>query len=243
MQQYAADRSGKRTPESEIRALGLTRRPEADSTEAGLAMPWAGALSSSHDHDDTAVVDTAVVASPYGPPAEPDGTGERRDLDRVGEPRGVRRRTDAHVESISGGAGSGAPPDWGTTTLRLGPRLAAGLSYLLWWISGLVVYFNERENRYVRFHAVQAILLTSVLTIGGVIAYIISSLLGDAYANTHQLAFRHLSIGVGLLAAFGILILWLAPMIAAWSGEYLRLPILGRYAERFAAVPTRHSDV
>jgi uncharacterized membrane protein len=126
---------------------------------------------------------------------------------------------------------------WGTTTLTLGPRTAAGSSYLFWWISGLVVYFNERENKFVRFHAVQSILLTGALTVFGVLAYIASSLLGDVYLSTHQAAFKHLSIGVGLLAFFAIVMLWVAPMIAAFSGEWLRLPIVGDYAERYAALP------
>jgi uncharacterized membrane protein len=30
---------------------------------------------------------------------------------------------------------------------------------------------------------------------------------------------------------------WLGAMIAAWTGTYLQLPIVGDYAERFAAPP------
>jgi uncharacterized membrane protein len=233
VQQYTGERSGIRTPASDQWALPQVRGAEvgspgaspveAHAMEDALAMPWAGAF----DREDR-LDDTVAFASPY---RAPDG------------PPDVREPRTPHGTGAAGrGAQAERPNNLGTTTLRLGPRLAAGLSYLLWWFSGLIIYFNERENRYVRFHAVQSILLTSLLTIGGVIAYMLSSLLGDAYANTHQLAFRQLSIGVGLLAAFGILILWLAPMIAAWSGETLRIPILGRYAERFAAAPAHHDD-
>jgi uncharacterized membrane protein len=145
----------------------------------------------------------------------------------------------ASYDDLGAFSSEGSRRNWGTTTLQIGPRTAAGLSYLFWWVSGLVVYFNERRNRFVRFHAVQSILLTSALTIFGVLIYITSSLLDDMYLNTHQLVYLTLSRGVAWF--FGVLIamLWVAPMVAAWSGEYLRLPIVGAYAERYAALPPR----
>lgn len=132
-------------------------------------------------------------------------------------------------------------PNWGPTMLTIGPQMAAGLSYLFWWISGLVIFFNERHNRYVRFHAIQAVLLTAALTVLSVLAYVASNLLFDVYANTHQRVFQTLGQGIALLTFFVVVMLWLAPMIAAWSGAYLRLPILGDYAERYAA-PAESSD-
>ncbi|MBF6591576.1 MAG: hypothetical protein IVW57_13775 [Ktedonobacterales bacterium] len=138
-------------------------------------------------------------------------------------------------------AGHPAPPEtaeeWEATSFTLSPRKAAGVSYLFWWVSGLVVYFNERHNTYVRFHAVQSILLTGSLTVFAVLAYIASNLLGDVYLNTRQHVFSTLATGVALLSFFAIAILWLAPMIAAFSGEEMRLPIVGEYAERYAALP------
>ncbi|HEX6122074.1 MAG TPA: hypothetical protein VFY89_02885 [Ktedonobacterales bacterium] len=175
-----------------------------------LATPWAGALGDDLGDD---------PESTLSAPNRRDDETREDDLDPQGDPAQPRRA------------------DWGTTTLTIGPRTAAGTSYLLWWISGLIVYFNERENKFVRFHAVQSILLTGALTIFGVLAYMASSLLGDVYLSTHQAAFKHLSIGVGLLAFFTIIMLWVAPMIAAFSGEWLRLPIVGDYAERYAALP------
>src|SRR5579871_2194489 len=40
-----------------------------------------------------------------------------------------------------------------TTSLTFRPNTAAGVSYLFLWISGVLIFFNERRNRYVRFHA------------------------------------------------------------------------------------------
>ncbi len=125
---------------------------------------------------------------------------------------------------------------WGASSLNT-PNTLAGVSYLFWWVSGLWVYFNERRNRFVRFHAVQSILLTGALTVVSVFLYMLWQLSGDLAAATHQAAFAHVGQGIALLGVFGVLALWLATMIAAWSGHHLRLPIIGGYAERYAAPP------
>lgn len=129
-----------------------------------------------------------------------------------------------------------ASSSWGSSSLNT-PNTLAGASYLFWWVSGLWVYFNERHNRFVRFHAVQSILLTGALTVASVFLYMLWELSGDLAAATHQPAFAHVGQGLALLGAFGVVALWLAAMIAAWSGHHLRLPIIGGYAERYAAPP------
>ena len=126
---------------------------------------------------------------------------------------------------------------WGATTFVITAETAAGFSYLFWWVSGLLVYFNERENRYVRFHAVQSILLTGALSIFSVIAFTVAAVLNEISVSTHQAIWGWVALGVALLSLFFVLAPWLAAMIAAWTGTYLQLPIIGDYAERFAAPP------
>lgn len=127
-------------------------------------------------------------------------------------------------------------PSWGASTLNT-PNTLAGMSYLFWWVSGLIVYFNERENRFVRFHAVQSILLTGALTVASVALAILDELSGDLAAATRQPAFAHLGQGLALLGYLAIIAIWLAFLVAAWSGHYLRAPIVGAYADRYAAPP------
>lgn len=128
---------------------------------------------------------------------------------------------------------------WGATTFVITAETAAGFSYLFWWISGLLVYFNERENRYVRFHAVQSILLTGLLSVYSVIAFTIAALCNDAFVSTHQHAWQTLAQGTVALSVLIVVLPWLLAMVAAWTGTYLRLPIIGDYAERFAAPPVQ----
>src|SRR5881398_1638733 len=57
----------------------------------------------------------------------------------------------------------GAPPagnasPLGPSSIGMDPKVAAGLSYLV-GIIGLIFFFIEKQNRFVRFHALQAILL------------------------------------------------------------------------------------
>jgi uncharacterized membrane protein len=214
VQQQSGERAGMRGPGPDEWLFERARGGDGTSSghEDALASPWAGALGPEDDPDGT-----TTFSAPYASSAQPAASD-------AGAP-----------------PASGQSRDWGLTTLRIGPRAAAGLSYVLGWVSGLIVYFNERENKYVRFHAVQSILLTSAMTIFGVLAYLASSLLTDIATSTHQVAFHQLGVAVGLLATFFIAILWLAPMIAAWSGEYLRLPIVSTYAERYADLPPQRS--
>lgn len=125
---------------------------------------------------------------------------------------------------------------WGASSLNA-PNMLAGLSYLFWWVSGLMVYFNERHNRFVRFHAVQSILLTGALTVASVVFYVLWELSGDLSAATHQPAWAHLGQGIALLGFLAVIGVWLTAMIAAWNGHRLRLPIVGAYAERYAVPP------
>ena len=127
---------------------------------------------------------------------------------------------------------------WGPTSFTISADTAAGFSYLLWWLSGLIVYFAERNNRYVRFHALQSILLTSAFTVLGVVAFVLDALLHDLTRATHWTVFATLGSGVAVLVVIlGIVIPWLGTMIGAWTGHHIRWPIVGAYAERYAAPP------
>jgi len=128
---------------------------------------------------------------------------------------------------------------WGATTLNVTANTAAGVSYLFWWVSGFLVYFSERNNRFVRFHALQSIILTAILTVAGVLALLFAAITHDLTVATGQVIYFHFGVGVSSLLGLGILFLWLWTMIAAWTGNYLRLPLIGSYAERYSAPPAQ----
>ena len=106
--------------------------------------------------------------------------------------------------------------DLGKTSTGMQPNLAALLCYLLTFITGIVFYLIEKENKFVRFHAMQSIVIFGGLfVINGVLMFI--PILGW--------------MAVGLLSILSF-ILWIVLMIKAYQGEWFKLPIAGDIAEK-----------
>ncbi len=108
--------------------------------------------------------------------------------------------------------------DLGKTSSGLQPNVAALLSYLAGFITGIIFFLIEKENKFVRFHAMQ-----SILTFGGL--FILQMIL----------AFIPV-IGWILIPLISIasLILWIILMIKAYQGEEFKLPIIADIAEKQA---------
>jgi uncharacterized membrane protein len=109
----------------------------------------------------------------------------------------------------------------------LSPRLAAALAYAGWWLTGFVLWFIERQDRYVRFHAAQA------LAAFGVIALLIGAFGGLAVTALTFLpsAFTPFLWAAGLTWVAGVA-LWLVAMWKAASGVTWRIPIAADLADR-----------
>ena len=118
----------------------------------------------------------------------------------------------------------------GPTSMGMQANVAAGLSYVAGWITGLIFFFGEKQNRFVRFNAMQSILLYAALTVFYIILDVLATALAFSGLGILLLLFGLLIWLVGL----GALALWIILMINAFQGKYLKLPIIGDYAERFA---------
>ena len=99
---------------------------------------------------------------------------------------------------------------------RLEPRLAGVLCYLLGVISGIILLTVERQNRFVRFHALQSILFSAL-----VVVVLLTLTLAGLSALSDALG----------LTAVGV---WLFLMYREDRGEWFQLPGLGWLAERNA---------
>jgi len=120
----------------------------------------------------------------------------------------------------------GVPPGTqsplGPTSMGMSPNVEAGLSYLFGWVTGLIFFLVEKQNRFVRFHAMQSILFFGGLTLINIILNVIGGI-GIP--------------GLGLLAALvGIVgfVGWIVLLINGFQGKYFKLPIVGDYAEKYA---------
>ena len=110
-------------------------------------------------------------------------------------------------------------------------NLMAALAYLLTIITGLVVYlmYREKDNRFVKFHALQAIMFGGFIMlwlVGGVIIGIFIGFIPVVGALINLL---------GLLVWLCVLFFGtLALMALAYSGRMFKLPLIGRLAEKHA---------
>jgi uncharacterized membrane protein len=118
------------------------------------------------------------------------------------------------------------------TSTGLEPNLAALLSYILGIVSGVVFYLIEKENKYVRFHAVQSILFSVAYIVAYVVLSVALAILGAI--PVIGLIFRIL-IGIFFaILGLGSLVIWIILMVKAYSGEQYKLPVIGDIAERNA---------
>jgi len=106
--------------------------------------------------------------------------------------------------------------DLGTTKLGLDPTVSGALSYFLGFVTGVLFYVIEKDNPFIRFHALQSTLLFGGLFIIMMILKVIP-VLGFVFNF-------FLSI-----AAFA---LWLFMMVKASQGIAFKLPLVGDIAER-----------
>ena len=111
----------------------------------------------------------------------------------------------------------------------LEPPFAASLAYLAGPFSGILILLAERSNRFVRFHAWQAILglgSLALLAVGVLIGAFLGLFLSPrVFTTLYMLA--------GVLA-----VVWLAAwafcLVKAFGGSAWRMPLFGGMAERRA---------
>ena len=103
------------------------------------------------------------------------------------------------------------------TSTGLDENVAGLLCYVLGWISGIVFILIEPENKFVRFHAIQSIVVFGALTIAsGIFSWI--PFIGAFFAWV-----------VGVLS----IILWIVLMVKAYQGTRYKLPWSGNLAEKW----------
>jgi len=118
-------------------------------------------------------------------------------------------------------------PTGDVTSTGLSPNLAAALSYLAWWVTGLMFLLLEREDRYVRFHAAQSLVALWALSL----FWVGCALLAFVTLLISAWAFRFLLVLSAVTWLAGV-VLSLVCLYKAYSGEWWKLPGAGDMAER-----------
>ncbi|WP_456478668.1 DUF4870 domain-containing protein [Geoglobus ahangari] len=103
------------------------------------------------------------------------------------------------------------------TSLGLEENVEAALSYVLGFLTGIVFYLLEKDSEFVRFHAMQSIVVFLSLAIIQKVFFLIP-VFGWMVGSL-----------IGLLS----LVLWIVLIIKAYQGERYKVPIAGDFAEKY----------
>ena len=99
----------------------------------------------------------------------------------------------------------------------LDENIAGLLCYVLGWVSGIVFLILDQENKFVKFHAVQSIIIFGVLSV-------LNGLLGWIPV---------FGLIVGIISGILAFVLWILLMVKASQGERYKIKWAGDYAERW----------
>ncbi|MFO8055682.1 MAG: DUF4870 domain-containing protein [bacterium] len=102
------------------------------------------------------------------------------------------------------------------TALGVQENIAGLLCYVAGFITGIVFLVLEKENKFVRFHAMQSLVTFLALFVISIVAGFIP-LVGWLISL--------------LIAPLG-LVLWILLMYKAFQGQKFKLPIIGDFAEQ-----------
>jgi uncharacterized membrane protein len=121
--------------------------------------------------------------------------------------------------------------DQPTSSFGLSPNVAAGIASFFTWLGGLIILLGKPPQQWVRFVAVQSIVLFVVYVVACIAIAVISGMLAIAHLGVISifLGFVNLLIGVAYFIA------WLFTTIKAFQGSALRLPFIGDIADRWAS--------
>jgi uncharacterized membrane protein len=136
----------------------------------------------------------------------------------------------------SGSPSTGSP----ATGSGLDPKVAGALSYI--WIVGLIFFFIEKENRFIRFHAMQSIIFGIVNSVIMIVLVVLAVILTFAFGIGGAIVGGVVGGLVSMLVWVVWLIFWLFVLIfivglvfaavKAYQGQMFKLPIIGNMAEK-----------
>jgi uncharacterized membrane protein len=135
-------------------------------------------------------------------------------------------------------------PGTSQTGSGLDPKVAAAISYI--WIVGLIFFFIEKENKFVRFHAMQSILFGIANSVIMMLLAIVATILTVVFTIGAAAASAAGSGGLGAIVGLFVWLIWLVfwvlamvflvgvifAAVKAYQGQKFKLPIIGNMAEK-----------
>jgi len=131
-----------------------------------------------------------------------------------------------------------SPVSVGKSSTGLDENIAALLSYVFGWVSGLIFFLIEKDSRLVRFHAMQSLLFNILIAVVSVVLWVllvVLLLIGSQISGVISTLVSLVGTLVWIALVVGILIAWILCLVKAFNSQYYKLPIIGNFAEKFSA--------
>jgi uncharacterized membrane protein len=103
------------------------------------------------------------------------------------------------------------------TSFGLAENTESALAYVLWFVTGIFFLLMEEENKTVRFHALQSVILSFFLVI---LIFVMSFILP-------AVPFIPVVWGIEI-------VLWLLLIVRSYQGQMVRLPVIGAVADAYS---------
>jgi uncharacterized membrane protein len=120
----------------------------------------------------------------------------------------------------------------GQSSIGMAPNIAGALSYVLGLITGIIIFALERENKFIRYHAMQSILASVAYIAISIAVSIALTILG--FVPVINFLAGILGFLFYLVFWLGGLVVWILLIIKAFQGEKYSLPYIGEMAEKYA---------
>lgn len=108
------------------------------------------------------------------------------------------------------------PPLTEKSSTGLDANVAAALCYLAWFVTGIIFLVVEKDSKFVKFHAMQSVILFLPMAVVQMVLWSIP----------------FLGWLLGFFLWIASLLVWLVLMFKAFQGERFKLPVVGDLAEQ-----------
>ncbi|NLF79664.1 MAG: DUF4870 domain-containing protein [Clostridia bacterium] len=120
-----------------------------------------------------------------------------------------------------------------------------GIKYIAWAVP-LIVFFIEKDSKFVKFHSMQAILLSAV---GAVLGFILSVIIAGAIAVGYAGNYGYGALGalgivsfLALVITIIIIVFEIIAMVRAYGYVAYRIPLIGNWAAKIAGWEDQNTD-
>ena len=127
------------------------------------------------------------------------------------------------------------PGQIGKSSTGLDENIAALLSYVFGWVSGLVFFLMEKDSKLVRFHAMQSILFCVVIAVLSIVLWVLTILfflVGAMLPDVMGSLLALLGTFIWIIFSIALLVGWVLCLVRAYQGQFYKLPFIGNMADK-----------